>query len=245
MIKNLIKKVCSYLSIDLTQNMKYDRLTTIILKSSLKPTSSCIDVGCHKGEILDVMLKNAPLGNHVGFEPIPSFYTKLKEKYSDKATIYPYALSDSDGESTFYHVTNDPAYSGLKKRKYDIKNPRLEKIYVVKKRLDDILLKSSLSKNQKIDLIKIDVEGGEYDVIKGAKKTIRSFGPMILFECGKSSEAYDASSLKIFNILTENLGYDIYTLANYLKKESKLNFESFDYYYSTGKEYYFMAIPAL
>jgi len=155
-IKNIIRIALNLLHIDLTKNLEYDRLTKSIMKQILKPDSNCIDVGCHKGEILDIVLKVSPEGKHFGFEPIPYLYKDLKNRYNGKATILPYALSEKNGSSTFQHVKNAPAYSGIKKRKYNTNHPDIEEINVELKRLDDII-DSSI----KIDLIKIDVEGAE------------------------------------------------------------------------------------
>ena len=114
LIKDTLREVLISLQLDLTKNLKYDRLTRAILKKSLKDNDNCIDVDCHKGEILDLMLAHAPNGKHYAFEPIPSLFDALKKKYSHKAEVFPYALSDKSGETTFQLVKNAPAYSGIK-----------------------------------------------------------------------------------------------------------------------------------
>jgi FkbM family methyltransferase len=76
----------------------------------------------------------------------------LTRKYKNKALIFPYALSDNDGYSTFQLVKNAPAYSGIKKRKYDISNPEIEEIKVELKTLDEVV-----PLNEKIHFIKIDL----------------------------------------------------------------------------------------
>jgi len=53
MIKELIRKILIGLRIDLTKNIYYDRLTLKILDKVVKPNSNCIDIGCHKGEIMN------------------------------------------------------------------------------------------------------------------------------------------------------------------------------------------------
>ena len=50
----------------------YDALTREIIRRELKPDSTCVDVGCHSGEILDMMLEAAPRGEFYCFEPIAS-----------------------------------------------------------------------------------------------------------------------------------------------------------------------------
>ena len=80
MSKDLIRKILKILHFDLTKNQQYDRATQQIMKRVIRSNSNCIDVGCHKGEMLDLMLKYAPKGNHFAFEPIPDYYKQLKQK---------------------------------------------------------------------------------------------------------------------------------------------------------------------
>lgn len=236
MFKNFIKNILVFFHLDVTQNMKYDRLTNKILKKELSKNSNCIDVGAHKGEILDLFIKYAPNGNHSAFEPIPSFFNALKSKYISQE-VYPFALSEKSGQTTFQFVKNAPAYSGIKQRKYAVKNPEIEKINVEMKALDEVI-----SSDKKIDLIKIDVEGGEFDVLKGAKKTILKNAPIIIFECGKgASEFYGTTPDTIYNFVTKELNLEISTLESFLSNKKSLSSNSFSDFYTNGSEYYFVA----
>lgn len=88
-LRDIIREMLIFLHIDLTKNLKYDRLTKRIIKNSLKYNSNCIDIGCHKGQILDVMIQYAPAGKHYAFEPIPYLFDELQIKYKNKAVVYP------------------------------------------------------------------------------------------------------------------------------------------------------------
>ena len=57
------------------------------MKKVIKPQSNCIDVGCHKGEMLELMFKYSPKGKHFAFEPIPYLFERLKVNFGNKATI--------------------------------------------------------------------------------------------------------------------------------------------------------------
>ena len=119
MIRQIIRKLLITLHIDLTKNIHYDRLTLRILDKLLLPASNCVDIGCHKGEILEEILKRSPNGHHYAFEPIPQFYESLKENFNrEQVTFSRVALSDRKGEAKFNHVVDAPAYSGLKRRDY-------------------------------------------------------------------------------------------------------------------------------
>lgn len=237
-IKNIVRETLIFLHIDLTKNLKYDRLTKAIMKKCIKSNDNCIDIGCHKGEILDLMLKYAPHGKHLAFEPIPYLYHNLKDKYENKALVFPFALSNEEGQATFQFVKNAPAYSGLRRRRYDISNPEIEEITVEKQTLDNIV-----STENEINFIKIDVEGGEFDVLKGSKRVLLdSKRIIIIFECGKGgTDYYGVTPNDIYSFLTKEIGLNLYTLSSFLKDEQSISEEDFKQYFQTNKEYYFIA----
>jgi len=235
-LKEILRKLMIAFHLDFTKNLQYDRFTKEIMKKNLLINSNCIDIGCHKGEILEMILKYSPKGKHYAFEPIPYLFEKLKKDFSHKAHIYSYALSDKKGKTTFQFVTNAPAYSGLKIRKYDISNPEIEEIEVEMTTLDEII-----SIDVKIDFIKIDVEGGEFGVLRGAKNLLMKNKPLILFECGKgASDYYETTPLALYNFITNETGLNIYTLSSFTKKRVPLSKDEFVKYFNTNTEYYFV-----
>ncbi len=237
MIKDIARKTLNALHIDLTKNLKYDRLTKKLMSERLKVDSNCIDVGCHKGEMLDLMLRFSPRGRHFAFEPIPEMYDNLKVKYNGKATVMPYALSDKEGKTTFNHVKNAPAYSGIKKRKYDIENPEIIEIEVKLARLDDVI-----PDDIKIDFIKIDVEGAELGVLKGGGKIISTHKPLVVFEFGLgASDYYGTKPDDIYNLLVNDYGMNISNLKDFIKGKKPLTLKEFSDTYFKAKEYYFVA----
>jgi FkbM family methyltransferase len=237
LIKDAIREIFIFLHLDITKNLKYDRLTRKILKKCLKKDHNCIDVGCHKGEILSIMLQYSPEGKHYGFEPIPYLFKNLENTFKNKAKILPYALSDSNGETTFQLVKNAPAYSGLRRRKYHIENPEIEEIKVELKTLDEIV-----SKDEKINFIKIDVEGGEFGVLKGAKNLLQRNKPIVLFECGKgASDYYGTTPVDLFKFVSGEIGLKIYTLQSFINGNQPISEVEFENYFNTNKEYYFIA----
>lgn len=225
-----------FLHLDLTKNLEYDRLTLHIFKKHLKSDSNCIDVGCHKGEILEVILKLAPHGKHFAFEPIPQMFQGLNSKFSEKVTLYNVALSDEEGKTTFNYVKNAPAYSGLKQRKYAVDNPDIQKINVKLNKLDKLI-----PSDTKIDMIKIDVEGAEFGVLKGAFETIKRDQPLVLFEFGLgASEFYGTHPKDIFDFF-ESCEMKIFKLKDFMNDENPLSLEELTTTYNKNKEYYFVA----
>lgn len=236
-LKTLVKKGLSHLHIDLTRNMQYDRLTWRIMERTIKPDSNCIDIGCFEGEVLSRMVKLAPEGYHFAFEPIPQYFNNLKQRFNGKVSIFPYALSVNPGTGGFKYVKNAPAYSGLKIRKYNIKDPDIVEVEVDIMRLDDII-----PETLPIHFIKIDVEGGEFDVLKGASNIIKKFKPVIVFESGLgASDYYGVDPEELFSFFHENMNCQVSLLKDYLEKKSPLQKEKFMEVYRSGKEYYFVS----
>lgn len=238
--KNSVKTVLRVLHLDLTKNAKYDRLTQAIIKDHLsKNNGACVDIGAHKGEILDLFIQYAPNVKHHAFEPIPELNKELNKRYDGICHIYPFALSNEEGTTTFHLVKNAPAYSGIKKRDYDGKNVDIEKIQVELKQLDQVI------PEEKVSIIKIDVEGAEFLVLEGAKEIIRRSQPIVIFEFGLgASDHYGTTPGKMFDLFTE-LNLDIFTLPNFSKSKEALSLEEFTRLYEERIDYYFVASPKL
>lgn len=241
-IKNILRKFLFKAGIDITKNQKYDRLTLAIMKKVLNKDSNCIDVGCHKGEVMDEMLRYSPKGYHVGFEPIPEYFEYLTNKYAgnEHVQIKQIALSNNTGKVSFNWVKNAPAYSGLQEREYATKNPVIEKIEVNTMPLDEFI-----NEIESTQLIKIDVEGAELKVLEGARKLIEKHRPIIIFECGKGAADFYGTTPEMVIQFFEEVNYSIYNLKDYLEGGKPLNKELFSHVFNHNLEYYFVAATSI
>lgn len=238
-MKRILKQLLQYSPVALTKNQHYDRLTKKVIKAVCRRDSNCIDVGCHKGEILDLMRAAAQEGKHWGFEPIPALYEALKLKYEGtNCSISPIALSNVVGEAQFNYVTSNPSYSGLLRRKYDRPNEEDTSITVQTAKMDDIL-----PQDFKVDLIKIDVEGAEMLVLQGGQETIAHSKPVIIFEHGiGASDVYGTKPEAVFAFFGA-LNYGIFLLEDFLAKKSCFTEAQFKDQYYSRKNFYFVAAP--
>lgn len=237
LLKNSLRQLFISLNWPVTRNLKYDILTKKILAHHLNTSSNCIDVGAHKGEILDLFLEFAKQGRHAAFEPIPAFYQSLKKNYTERAAVYPYALSNRSGNMLFNVVQDDPAYSGLQQRKYKNEKPNIETIEVEVRKLDDVMS----ARDYEISLIKIDVEGGELDVLKGATEILETDKPLLIFEFGKgASEFYGTMPHHLKEFLDEH-HYSIWTLSDFWNRKLPLDSNRLKEAYESGSDYYFVA----
>ena len=136
-------------------------------------------------------------------------------------------------------MKNAPAYSGLKKRKYDTSNVIVEEIRVQTNRLDNVV-----PDYLKIDFIKIDVEGAELDVIKGGMRTIASSRPYVLFEFGLGgSDFYGATPELMYKVICIDLGLKINTMKRWMNGDRALTQEDVVTIFNANSDYYFLAIP--
>ena len=180
-----------------------------LLAFSLAPDSNCIDVGAHRGAVLTEMVRVAPNGNHIAFEPIPSLCDVLRVQFSG-VEIHHAALSDHAGEADFAHVKGiAEGWSGLRFRPLPTgEEADVENITVPLEVLDD-----ALDPDYRPAVIKVDVEGAEQEVFRGALKTLRRHRPIVIFEHGVgSADVYGTTPDDIHALLTEEVGYRVFDL---------------------------------
>ncbi|MCF3108933.1 FkbM family methyltransferase [Niabella sp. CC-SYL272] len=218
---------------------RYDFETFDVIKRILKADSNCIDIGAHKGEILSVILKRAPQGQHMGFEPIPYLFAQLQKKYGNRVRLFNTALSSEAGEAEFTVFKDRPAVSGLRERNFEHAQYATEKIRVKVERLEE-----AVPPDMPIRLIKIDVEGAELEVLKGAERILRQHRPVVLFEFGKGgSDLYGATPELMFDFF-DGLGYTLTLQQYFLKGQPGFNRHEFIGQFEKGYNYFFMAYDA-
>lgn len=180
-VKPQIRKVRSVVGRATTRRAIRDDVNLrLLLAFALRPNSCCVDIGCSKGEILREMVRVAPDGRHIAYEPLPEQADRLRRMFPT-VEVRQAAVADVEGEAEFTYVVGRPEYSGLEVGKYPGRS-RTERITVRTETLDRALPEGYVP-----DLIKIDVEGAELKVLQGAVGTITQHRPMIVLEHGGGS----------------------------------------------------------
>lgn len=137
------------------------------------------------------------------FEPIPEITFRLANSKKKNIKRHFCALSNTDGELQFYI----PLHDGVLRSALASLEPRegpCERRIVKVKKLDDF-------KFDDVDLIKIDVEGHEFDVIDGATETIKKTYPILIVEI--EQRHIDRPINDVFNLIFE-IGYKGYFLQD-------------------------------
>jgi len=162
-----------------------------------------IDVGAHIGVFSIFASKKANNGKIYAFEPSPENYSLLKENIelnkSHNITLIPKALSDKTGIKDFFISEDDNKGNSS----FYSKPKSSEKISVNTTSFSDFIKKHKI---KEIDFMKIDCEGGEYDIFFNSPKSIIKKIKKISMEYHNINKKKNGLKLKYF---LENLGFDI------------------------------------
>jgi FkbM family methyltransferase len=173
----------------------------------IRPDGIVVDVGANIGVHTVHFAGFAGLGKVICLEPARSTFAHLLQnvKHLDNVIPLNIGLSDTTGLQPFF-VAADNAYSGLKDTKREaIVHQELVACF----RGDDILL--ALARSQRIDLVKIDVEGFEMQVLAGMRELLVTKRPVIFCEIfgGQQSNADPQATVQF----CVSLGYDAFVLS--------------------------------
>jgi FkbM family methyltransferase len=199
-----------------------DRHIRRFIDRALSADSNCVDVGSHIGSMLSRFLRFAPRGVHHAFEPSPEKALRLRRKFPEVA-VHAIALSDRGGEAEFFMFERRSGLNSLR-RPAAAHGGAVTQCTVPLARLDDVVPPSGY----RADFIKLDVEGGELLVLRGARLTLALHRPIVLFECTcEGLAAFGLEAREVFDFLHESHGYDIYLPADAAGGGPPLAFEEF------------------
>lgn len=186
----------------------YENVLAFSYRQFLRPGMNIVDIGAHKGrhtrQFLEII---GPEGRVWAFEPLPHLAASIELEFRDTGNlqVIAKALSDSERETIYKFVENYPEESGLKERRYNASGATVVDIPMSVSTLDAFFAGTS----EKVDFVKIDVEGGEIDVLAGGQNFLKRNRPILSIEYGKPSyEPYGNTASTLFNS-AKAMGYVI------------------------------------
>lgn len=168
----------------------------------LRADALALDVGANVGIYTRKMAKHA---RHViAFEPHPDCVRHLQRSVPGNVTVLGCALSDHDGLATLSSPVNDGIeHHGLGRLSDQIGPTTAHTVAL--KTLDSLAADFPLGR---ISFIKIDVEGHELPVLRGALVTLRRYRPALMVEIVYGDPS---AVIETFDLL-DALGYEAFVL---------------------------------
>jgi FkbM family methyltransferase len=211
------------LHLDLRENMclgyfyhgevPHEMATEVLLKRILRPGSSFVDIGANVGYYTRLASRLVgPGGRVVAFEPLLAALALLRLNTAEleNTDVHAVALSDFVGEATFA-IRKHGDTSSLRTASDGSREIRVEVTTA------DCMLRDLPA----ISLIKIDVEGFELEVLRGAEETIRQHRPVVYFECLPEFLESRGHAMESFQSYFEEADYRL-AWANQADPERKL-----------------------
>jgi FkbM family methyltransferase len=197
-----------------------------VVKENLKAGDTYIDIGANIGQhSLFASRIVGEGGKVIAFEPVHKIYSQFQRSIKlnniENIKVHNLACGEEKKEMFIYMTESNMGGSSLV---FGIENREKDKIHVV-------TADSILSNESKINFVKIDVEGYEYEVLLGLVEILKTHHPKIMLEYsyGGYRETGLSNEKKILDLLFA-LNYSLYDIENNDKEVPKLE-NNFDYTY--------------
>lgn len=192
----------------------YEAITRDVYEAVLRPGDIAIDVGAHHGlHTLPMARCVAPYGRVYAVEPLPDCRDAIVANLlSNDAsllnvlTLLAPALYDCNGTATFHVPKAALPFAGLRKVPYPVETA-VGTLSVETRTFDSLFLELP-----HLRYVKVDAEGAEWHIIRGALQSLNKFRPVVSFEFGTySNRAYNIAPADMA-VLWKRLGYTIISI---------------------------------
>jgi FkbM family methyltransferase len=204
-----------------------------VVQKLVVPGTRVLDVGANVGYVTMLLSRYAgDKGQVHSFEPIPSTYALLannvKKLCLENVQTYPYAASDVSETASMtipaYDVGGENFYEAhIDEKATDDSLGR--HVEVQTRRLDDVL-----RADVETSFIKVDVEGHEFAVLKGAERLLAAQQPAMMIEIMGDLDAEDSDAGRVKQWLSDK-GYGCYVLQEGTLVQRKEGVSSVDYFF--------------
>jgi len=177
-----------------------------------------VDIGANTGQTLLEIFATHPDARYIGFEPsLPCaayLASVIEANRWAGSLILASALASEEGLVALYHGPGSITDSGATVQRDLRPGRKYDSSYVPCLRFDTV---RDALKLDHIDLVKIDVEGGELEVVTGMEHTLESIRPIILCEVLSTDSAADiristSRNEELIRRLTRS-GYSVWQLV--------------------------------
>lgn len=214
-MKKKIQKLFNFFGYYLIKKKNFEKLYRTLdhtIKYLIKNEDPVIfDVGAHTGESI-IRFRNLfkNLNIHC-FEPYTKSYNILKKYENNKTKINNFALGDTNEIKKFY-INKNSSTSGFYKLFEGLSinnNTLIEQIQI--KTIDQYVDEKKINF---IDILKIDVQGYESKVLKGAVKTLENKVKIIELEIIFTDYYEKKSSFRELESIINPFGFELYTISS-------------------------------
>lgn len=186
----------------------------LLMPFFLNQNSTFFDVGANKGLYTRAAEKLINPSNIYSFEPIPELHFALRRMFR-KSNIHRIALSDDEGTVRFkIPFIRDIEYKSRGKLNTGYVEEGETRARIIQVNVSMLDSFAAMNKINGIDFIKIDVEGHELKVIRGASDTLKKIHPVLQIEI---EQRHHASPMDEIIEEIEKFGY----VCHYLDLETK------------------------
>lgn len=197
---------------------KFEETETQTILSFVKEDTVMLDIGANMGFYSIRVGQKASAGKIIAFEPDPGNFATLQKNLAlnnlTNVTTYNAALSDKKDTMRLYkHPFNVGDYRLYNDGDFS------EYVDVPTLQLDDIV-------NERVDLIKIDVQGFEYFVLKGGTSLLTNYRPIVISEFWPRGLRNSGASPAEYLTMMNGLGYSVSRIDEENRRVVEVSYES-------------------